>query len=85
MRGLALTLLLLAGLPGCVEEPEEESNVQSGECETGETWCVDTSTIQYCPDGAWSDPEECPPENAGSEEVPVVIPTTCGDFGCQPG
>jgi hypothetical protein len=80
-----LLLLLLSALAGCVEEEAGEGNVQTGECEAGELWCVDTSTIQNCPDGEWTDPEECAPENAGSVEVPVVIPTICGDYGCQPG
>lgn len=86
MRRLLLLLLLAAAGPSaCVEQEADEGNVQSGECEAGEIWCVDTSTIQYCPDGAWSDPEECPPENSGSQEIPVIIPTSCGEYGCQPG
>ena len=80
-----LALLLLAGLIGCIEEGGDDDNIQSGECEPGEIWCVDTSNVQYCPNGTWIDPEECPPENAGSIEVPVIIPTSCGEYGCQPG
>ena len=84
---LALLLALLlsgAGPEGCADDAPGDGNVQSGECEAGEIWCVDTGTIQYCPQGTWTDPEECPPETTGSE-VPVVIPTSCGEFGCQPG
>jgi len=82
---LLVLALAAAGPGGCGEGGPDESNVQSGECEQDEIWCVDTSTIQYCPDGEWTEPEECPPETAGSVEVPVIIPTSCGEYGCQPG
>ena len=82
---LLVLLVLVTGLTACVEGEVDENNLQSGECDAGEIWCVDSSTIQYCPEGQWTDPEECPPENSGSPEIPVVIPTTCGEYGCQPG
>jgi hypothetical protein len=79
---MALNLALAVG---CDEE-EPPGSVLSGSCEAGVHHCVDRSTIQYCPDATWTDPEECPPDNAGSPEIPVLIQTYCSDdHGCQPG
>lgn len=80
---LAASLVaLLLQLGAC--EPETQDAVRSGDCEVGESHCVDTETIQYCPAGEWLEPEECPPDFAGSGDIQVEILTYCGDGACRP-
>jgi len=83
IRPLALASLLL--LAACGAGPEQEEGALSGECaEDGAVHCVSSSTIQYCLDGAWDEPEECPPEQVGSD-FPVEVQTYCSEDGCRPG
>lgn len=66
--------VLLACLWGACEEEEDE-----GPCTDGDQSCVG-DLRSTCRDGAWEDPESCPPLNAGG----VPIPTRCVSGECRP-
>jgi hypothetical protein len=46
---------------------------------------VDGGSIQFCNDGAWSEPTECLPETTGEPPLEVELQTVCTDDGCRPG
>lgn len=81
--GSLLVVLALAAI-GCPGDRVNDDGTLSGACEAGETYCVDRTMIQTCVEGSWGDPQACEPLE-GSGEIPVAIPTYCGESGCQPG
>ena len=62
-RLLLITCLLLAG---CV--------VEEGPCEDGSGRCFGNRMIEYCLDGEWQEPEDCPPFEVGGGQF---IETVC--------
>ncbi len=78
MRSLLLILLLA----GCTSGTGYTGEAGQGPCETGDAQCVDQRTIQYCDDGDWTEPEECPPEETNLG----LVRTYCFEAGfCGPG
>jgi len=71
-RLVAVLALLLCG--AC------EQSGDDGACTDGEAECPSPYEIRYCLDGAWGEPQECPPVNSGEFEVSTV----CDDGLCRP-
>jgi len=76
-------LLVFLALSSCGNPQQDQ--VMSGRCDEGETHCVDSATIQFCVGELWQDPEECPPELAGTPPIQVELITYCAEGGCRPG
>lgn len=85
MRRLGAWVLLALLATGCPSEDVPDGGVLEGDCPEAELHCVDGETIQYCTDGAWTDPASCPPELAGDPPLEVEVRTYCTADGCRPG
>jgi hypothetical protein len=86
LRWLALLAacgVLGGGCPSAGDESDE--GVLDGACDPDAIHCVDGGSIQFCNDGAWSEPAECLPETTGEPPLEVELQTVCTDDGCRPG
>jgi hypothetical protein len=68
-----LASFFVACAPGDVDE--------DGPCEDGTRRCASLRDYEECVDGTWSEPLDCPPEEAPSG---LSIETICDEGACHP-